>query len=91
MKTSKRIVACVLAGCLTAASFAGCSGSGSKSSSGESSKADTANVKSIYFLNFKPEIASKYEAIAKKYKEETGIEVKVKTAASGEYEKNSYI
>ena len=48
---------------------------------------DTSGVKSIYFLNFKPEIANKYEAIAAKYKEEKGIEVRVQTAASGEYEK----
>ncbi len=48
---------------------------------------DTSGVKSIYFLNFKPEIADKYKAIADKYKEETGVEVKVQTAASGEYEK----
>ena len=48
---------------------------------------DTSGVKSIYFLNFKPEIAYKYEAIAKQYKEEKGIEVRVQTAASGEYEK----
>ena len=48
---------------------------------------DTSGVKSIYFLNFKPERADKYEAIAAKYKEEKGIEVRVQTAASGEYEK----
>ncbi len=87
MKKSKRILSCLLAGCMTAAALVGCSGgSDSKTSSGNGN-ADTSNVKSIYFLNFKPEIAEKYETIAKKYKEETGIEVKVKTAASGEYEK----
>ena len=48
---------------------------------------DTKDVKSIYFLNFKPESADKYKAIADKYKEETGIEVRIETAASGEYEK----
>ncbi|HCI59675.1 MAG TPA: ABC transporter substrate-binding protein [Ruminococcus sp.] len=90
MKKSKKVLALTMAGCMMATAFAGCGGSsssGSGSESGSSSKADTSGVKSIYFLNFKPEIADKYEAIAKKYKEETGIEVKVKTAASGEYEK----
>ena len=90
MKKSKKVLALTMAGCMMATAFAGCGGSGSSGSgseSGSSSKADTSGVKSIYFLNFKPEIADKYEAIAKKYKEETGIEVKVKTAASGEYEK----
>ncbi len=87
MKKSKRILACTLAGCMMATALVGCSGGSSSGESGESQKADTSSVKSIYFLNFKPEIAEKYEAIAKQYKEETGIEVKVKTAASGEYEK----
>lgn len=73
MKLSKKILACALAGCMMASAFVGCSP--------KDQKAD-----SIYFLNFKPEIAEKYEAIAKKYKEETGIEVKITTAASGEYE-----
>lgn len=88
MKKSKRILAMTMAGCMMATAFAGCGGAeSSNADSGSGSKADTSGVKSIYFLNFKPEIADKYEAIAKQYKEETGIEVKVKTAASGEYEK----
>ena len=41
---------------------------------------------SIYYLNFKPEVAKQWEEIAKKYKKETGVEVKVVTAASGTYE-----
>ena len=41
----------------------------------------------IYFLNFKPEIADKYAAIAEQYEKETGVKVKIATAASGEYEK----
>ena len=86
MKKSKRILACTLAGCMMATALVGCSG-GASNASGDSSKADTAGVKSIYFLNFKPEIAEKYEAIAKEYQKQTGVEVKVKTAASGEYEK----
>ena len=40
----------------------------------------------VYFLNFKPEIADKYKEIAEKYKEETGKTVKVVTAASNTYE-----
>lgn len=74
MKLTKKVFACALAGCMMASAFAGCT-------------PGTQTADSIYFLNFKPEIADKYEAIAEKYKEETGIEVKVTTAASGEYEK----
>lgn len=42
--------------------------------------------KEIYFLNFKPEIAEIYDKIAKDYESETGVKVKVVTAASGTYE-----
>lgn len=41
---------------------------------------------SVYYLNFKPEAAKTWEAIAEAYTAETGIEVKVLTAASGNYE-----
>lgn len=85
MKKSRRILACTLAGCMMAGALAGCGGE-SSTASGDNSAAN-AEVDQIYFLNFKPEIAEKYEAIAKQYEEETGIKVKVTTAASGEYEK----
>lgn len=41
---------------------------------------------SVYFLNFKPESADQWTALAKKYTEEKGVEVKVQTAASNTYE-----
>ncbi len=40
----------------------------------------------IYFFNFKPEIAEEYEEVAKAYEKETGIPIRVVTAASGTYE-----
>ena len=40
----------------------------------------------VYYLNFKPEIAEDWEALAASYTEQTGVEVKVVTAASGTYE-----
>ncbi len=40
----------------------------------------------VYYLNFKPEVASDWEALAASYTEQTGVEVKVVTAASGTYE-----
>lgn len=40
----------------------------------------------VYFLNFKPESAKVYEEIAKAYEKETGIAVKVVTAAANTYE-----
>ncbi len=40
---------------------------------------------SVYYLNFKPEQASVFEAIAEEYTAETGVPVKIVTAASGSY------
>ena len=40
----------------------------------------------VYFLNFKPESASVYEELAKKYEAEKGVKVKVVTAAANTYE-----
>ena len=45
---------------------------------------DTPNV---YYLNFKPEFNDALTELAKKYTEQTGIEVKIVTAASGDYSK----
>ncbi len=67
----KRILSVLLAGAMAVACFAGCSG-GSK---GE-----------VYYLNFKPEQGKDWEALAKEYTEETGVKVKVVTAADGKYE-----
>jgi raffinose/stachyose/melibiose transport system substrate-binding protein len=47
---------------------------------------ETAPAKEVYFLNFKPEIADVYESkIAPVFERETGIKLKVVTAASGTY------
>ena len=40
----------------------------------------------VYYLNFKPESAKAYEEIAKVYEEETGVRLKVVTAAANTYE-----
>ncbi len=48
---------------------------------------DTANAAGqVYYLNFKPEVSEVWESLAAKYTEETGVPVKVVTAASGTYE-----
>ncbi|MDD6071468.1 MAG: ABC transporter substrate-binding protein [Clostridiales bacterium] len=86
----KKAVACGLLATMTATLMTGCGGGtstegGSGSTGGGSSKKDD-GAGQVYFLNFKPEIADAYEAIAKEYTEATGVEVKVVTAASGTYE-----
>lgn len=40
----------------------------------------------VYYLNFKPEVDAAWQEIARTYTEETGVDVKVVTAASGTYE-----
>lgn len=40
----------------------------------------------VYYLNFKPESTASWKEIAKAYEAETGIKVKIVTAASGSYE-----
>ena len=40
----------------------------------------------VYFLNFKPESADAYQEIAERYEQETGVSVKVVTAAANTYE-----
>ena len=39
----------------------------------------------VYYLNFKPEFDTALQELAAKYTEKTGVEVKVVTAASGDY------
>lgn len=56
---------------------------------GKKDTTDKNNAKAdntVYFLNFKPEVADIYKEIAQKYEAETGVKVKVVTAASNTYE-----
>ena len=72
----KKIISVSLASVMTMGLIAGCGGNGgSDSDEGQ-----------VYFLNFKPEVSEVWEQIAEEYTEETGVEVKVQTAASGTYE-----
>ena len=41
---------------------------------------------SVYYLNFKPESDAAWQELAKTYTEQTGVPVKVVTAASGQYD-----
>lgn len=41
---------------------------------------------SVYYLNFKPEADQAWQDLAKTYTKQTGVEVKVVTAASGQYD-----
>ena len=52
---------------------------------GSSTSGDDSKGK-VYYLNFKPEAADQWAALAKEYTKEKGVDVKVQTAASGTYE-----
>jgi len=70
----KRIISCflILACIIMTAGLAGCG--------------EKKNESGVYLLNFKPESASAFEELAKKYEEENGVKVKVVTAAANTYE-----
>ncbi|MCR5607595.1 MAG: ABC transporter substrate-binding protein [Lachnospiraceae bacterium] len=83
----KKILSLALVAAMTVGCLAGCgkksdSGSGSGSGSGSKSGSDG----KVYFLNFKPEAEKAWQKLAKAYTKETGVDVKVETAASGTYE-----
>ena len=69
-----------MAALMAGTALAGCGGS---SSSGDNK--DSGEKGKVYWLNFKPEIDATLQELAKKYKDEKGVEVKVVTAASGTY------
>lgn len=87
MKQWQKLAALSMAGAMM---LAGCGDGGESTStagsaSGEAAVGD-ASKGSVYYLNFKPEADEAWQEMAKKYSEEKGIDVKVVTAASGNYE-----
>ena len=89
---NKKLLALTLSGALAVSMLAGCGGSsnGGDTSTSTDTKADTTEASgaegSVYYLNFKPEQDEDWQNLAKEYTEETGTEVTVVTAASGNYE-----
>ena len=73
----KKLFSIALCATMVASLFAGC---GNSSDSGKSS-----DKGSVYWLNFKPEADEALQDIAKTYEKESGVNVKVVTAASGNY------
>ena len=79
----KRFLVCAAASLALVSALAGCSGGGGSSSGTEAAKSGSG---SVYYLNFKPEADEQWQELAKLYTKETGVPVKVITAASGQYE-----
>ncbi len=72
----KKFISIILALTSICLLFSGCACGGTK---------DT-GTGSVYYLNFKPEQDKAWQNLAAAYKEETGVDVKVVTAAEGKYE-----
>jgi len=79
----------VFASLLTAAMLVGCGSTGGSTGSTDGAETGTTGSSDaaghVYFLNFKPELDETLQELATKYTEQTGVEVKVVTAASGTY------
>lgn len=84
MRKITKVLALILALCMIGAIAVGCTSSEDPADNG--SKADSKATGKVYYVNFKPEAEEAWQALAKAYTEETGVEVTVLTAASGEYE-----
>ncbi|NCC67301.1 MAG: ABC transporter substrate-binding protein [Clostridia bacterium] len=78
----KNWLALILAVLMIVALFAGCAEKQPADDGGDTADA----TGSVYYLNFKPEQDQQWQDLAAAYTAETGIEVKVVTAAEGTYE-----
>ena len=77
----RKVVSAMLVAAMATGMVAGCGSS-------SDSKSDKKDAKGkVYYLNFKPEQDQQWQDLAKEYTKETGVDVTVLTAASGEYEK----
>ena len=76
----KKFVTIALSAVLMTTALTACSSSSDESATNDDGKG------SVYYLNFKPESEEQWKKIAEDYEKETGVEVKVVTAASGTYE-----
>ena len=71
---------------LAGLSLAACGGQPASSDSGDSGESTASGAGSVYWLNFKPEIDTVLQDLAKKYTDDKKVPVKVVTAASGTYD-----
>lgn len=100
MKKNKKFLALALGAVLSLSMLAGCGSSGDDAQapaadegteapaadeSTEAPAAENSGSGSVYWLNFKPESDEVLQDIAKTYTDQTGVPVKVVTAASGTY------
>lgn len=95
----RKTVSLMLVMSMMAAMAAGCGSSSDSTASSSTSGNSTASTETgstdkkeasgdgqVYYLNFKPEQDEQWQQLAKDYTKETGVDVTVVTAASGNYE-----
>lgn len=89
----KRFLAVLLSAACVMSLATGCGKKESKEVTNTESNVETNAEESkseekgkVYYLNFKPESDAAWQILAEQYTAETGVEVKVVTAAGGEYE-----
>ena len=85
MEMKRRLFALGLAAALCLSLLSGC-GAKSSTPSGTGSSGNNSAGGKVYYLNFKPEQDAQWQELADLYTKETGVEVTVFTAASGNYE-----
>ena len=84
---TRKILLCVTALSMLSSTLTACGQKNDNAADNNTvGQSDTAKKTTIRFLNFKPEIASVYDEVAAKYKEETGNTLIVETAANNTYE-----
>ncbi len=74
----KKVLALAMVATMAVGALAGCGGNKDDKKESDAGK--------VYYLNFKPEADDAWQALAKEYTKETGVEVTVVTAASNKYE-----
>ena len=94
----KKVISALLCVAMVSSMLVGCGGGSGDTTTPAADNAGTeeeapaddvaasAEGGSVYYLNFKPEQADDWVALAAKYTEQTGVQVDVVTAASGTYE-----
>ena len=86
----KKLISALLCVAMVASMLVGCGDTTKEPATDNGTTEGTENTETatgkVYYLNFKPEQAEDWEALAAQYTDLTGVQVDVVTAASGTYE-----
>ena len=82
----KKLVSAMLVSAMLASVLAGCGGADDSSDTQKGSSAKGGTDGSVYMLNFKPETDEAWQELAQTYTDQTGVDVRIVTAADGQYD-----